>query len=229
MKRKLMALCVCVHWACILVCLHVCVFMFENNATGGPWIQPEASLLSLLSHWLNGLMKCSVIQSRERILTTTMKPNHKGLNWSRECVHEKEREHEGCQLKVIIFVDPARASIHFIFLYSKDVSVCLCVYGLLPCLMTSGSKSINQPSYCTPTAQMVALGFLLIQFTAVFYPQTPHTPKTQHSHACHSHELLFQREQNNQHTNVWQHVARGAFKRQVIGCFLYELSLSSKK
>lgn len=80
-------------------------------------------------------MKCSVIQSEEKILTAAMKPDHKGLRWSRERVNERERK---MKLKVIILVESP----------TNPSSVCaakisLCVYGLLPALLRGLSQSVN--------------------------------------------------------------------------------------
>lgn len=147
-----MALCLC---ECVCSCLRAMCF-----ATEGPWIQPEASLFSVFAHWLNWLMKCSVIQSGEKILTTAMKHNHRGLHWRRVCVREMlaESHYSGsisCE--------------HLFCLCSKDIIVCLCVYGLLPAWLQGLSQSINphtvhqQPRWLPPASCRYSLQLFSIR------------------------------------------------------------------
>lgn len=156
---------------------HMCVCsLLRNNALLLKVLKANLRLFPPLSHWFSWLMKCSVIQSGEQIMTTSMKPNHKGPSPSRGVYTRKtcKRYYSGpigCE-----WLHPLYC------LYSKKYN---CVFMAF-CLHDSRvSHSINQPSYCAPAAQMVALGFLSIQFTAVFHPQTPH-------HACHRQEQLSQ-------------------------------------
>lgn len=86
-------------------------------------------------------MKCSVIQSGKQMLTTTVKPNHMGLNWSRECIRERER----CALKAIILLQSAAGvSMQSFCLCSKHISVYACVCCLLSTRLQG--PSVNQSS-----------------------------------------------------------------------------------
>lgn len=72
---------------------------------------------------------------------------------------------------IILFWIPNKKPLLFVQQWYYCVFVCLWPSACI----TPGPQTISQPSYCTPAVQMVALGFLSIEFTAVFHPQTAHT------------------------------------------------------
>ena len=81
---------------------------------------------SPLVHWLNWLMKCSVIQSGVEILTTAMKPIHEGRHWSRECVHERERKRErDVRWKLLFWSNLLRQPRSVCV---AKISLCVCVF-----------------------------------------------------------------------------------------------------
>lgn len=168
-------MCVFVQW----MWSHMCVCSpLRNNALLLKVLKANLRLFPPLSHWFSWLMKCSVIQSGEQIMTTSMNPTTRDRARAEVCTRERR-----VKLNAIIQVQSAASDfIHSTVCIAKKYN---CVFMAF-CLHDSRvSHSINQPSYCAPAAQMVALGFLSIQFTAVFHPQTPH-------HACHRHEQLSQ-------------------------------------
>lgn len=159
-----MALCLC---ECVCSCLRAMCF-----ATEGPWIQPEASLFSVFAHWLNWLMKCSVIQSGEKILTTTMKHNHRGLHW-RECVWER------CKLKVIILVQsPASTS----SVYVAKISLCVCVFMAF-CLHDS-RVSVNQSTLILYTSSPDGCPQLLVDTVYSCFPSAYSSHREQEAQRC---------------------------------------------
>ena len=129
--------CVSVHqvWSRVCLCVCVCAPVWEQCAPQLKVLESNLRpLVSLLSHWLNGLIKCSVIQSGEQIPTTTVKPNHRGA----EPVYMRLREMWAesrysapisCQR-----VHPPR--------FPAEISLCLCVYGPLPAPLQG--LSVNQ-------------------------------------------------------------------------------------
>lgn len=203
--------------------LSVCALSIHVWEQYGPWLPPKApSLFSLLSHWLNWLMKCSVIQPGEKILTTAMKPNHKGLRWSRERLNERERK---MKLKVIILVD-LRTPLLFVQQRYHCVFVCL-----WPSACITRGVSVNQSTPILYTSSPDGCPRLLVDTVYSCFPSADSSHPEEAAQPC----LLqtwaaFKGSKINHHRRnraiTW--CPWGLSKRQVIVCFQRELSLSSE-
>lgn len=156
--------------------LSVCALSIHVWEQYGPWLPPKApSLFSLLSHWLNWLMKCSVIQSGEKILTTAMKPNHKGLRWSRERLNERERK---MKLKVIILVD-LRTPLLFVQQRYHCVFVCL-----WPSACITRGVSVNQSTLILYTSSPDGCPRLLVDTVYSCFPSADSSHPEEAAQPC---------------------------------------------
>lgn len=147
---------------------------------------PSSSLIELTDEVL-----CDPVRSGNTDHRHETNPRGTALK-QRVCTWEREKERERCKMEVIILVEsPATASF---CLCSKDIAVCLCVYGLLPAWLQGLSQSLSphtvhrQPRWlpsasCRYSLQLFSIRRLL-------------TPRAVGSAADAADMSRFQREQN---------------------------------
>lgn len=207
---------------CVSEWVHVCVFTVCFTSLLRSWIQPRALFFSFLS-------SLSLIELTDEVQCDPVRR----ANTDR--CHETQPQGTEQEAREMYteshYSGPISCKcIHPPPLFVQQRYQCVCVFMAF-CLHDSRvSQSINQTSYCTAAVQMVALGFLSIQFTADFHLQILHTPSPAARAPPAADMSRFQKRRKiNHHRNVWSHDVRGAFKCWVIRSFLHTCSSSSEK
>lgn len=211
-------------WMSPCVCLHSVIYFAVKvlNPTQGPvFFLPLFSLIDWTDWW-------SAVWSSQESKHWPLPWNPTTGDWAGgESVYTRGRE----MYTESHYSGPISCKcIHPPPLFVQQRYQCVCVFMAF-CLHDSRvSQSINQTSYCTAAVQMVALGFLSIQFTADFHLQILHTPSPAARAPPAADMSRFQKRRKiNHHRNVWSHDVRGAFKCWVIRSFLHTCSSSSEK